>query len=213
MNGGQGSEDHAIYNQVFGDELDKAARKKLSIIDSAIKIISTKGIESCSFEKIGVDLGLTKANVAYYFDGKDDLLLTVSKWIAGHARHFASRLVTEEKDPRAMLRAYINATYRWLDEHPHHASVMIYFLSVCTTDRIYMELNQDIRRSAVERVYLLLRLICKRASSDRELQVLAGQISSLLVGSIVNAVTTDNRHLYNSKHTNLAVDSLLKAHC
>lgn len=207
-----------VFLQAFGMQLKKSDLKKIKILEVAIKLIATKGIESCSFELIGKQLKMTKANVAYYFNGKDDLIESVVRWIAAQAQIYTQDGMGKvvEKSPseinnKEIIRHYVKLTYQWLDEFPWHSSVMLYFLSTCVHRPIFKRIHSEIRSQNNRRIAELLAMENSSLKAGDRLQ-LAANINALIVGSITNYLTTDMDNIFGYKSARKGVERLLQTY-
>lgn len=53
------------------------SRKRAEILERAVDLSTTEGLESLSFSQLAAEVGLTKAGVASHFESKEQLLLAV----------------------------------------------------------------------------------------------------------------------------------------
>jgi len=103
--------------------IEEARRKQ--IVESALRTIAEKGYSRTSFAEIAKELGITKGLIAYHFEGKQDLFLSIiDAIIDGQARHIALRLQGRE-GAVAMLRAYIEASFEYIVENRAKAVALV----------------------------------------------------------------------------------------
>jgi len=103
--------------------IEEARRKQ--IVESALRTIAEKGYSKTSFAEIAKELGITKGLIAYHFEGKQDLFLSIiDAIIDGQARHIADRL---EGKAGAVdrLRAYIEASFEYIVENRAKAVALV----------------------------------------------------------------------------------------
>ncbi len=103
--------------------IEEARRKQ--IVDSALRTIAEKGYSKTSFAEIAKELGITKGLIAYHFEGKQDLFLSIiDAIIDGQARHIAERLLGKE-GATERLRAYIEASFEYIvDNRPKSVALV-----------------------------------------------------------------------------------------
>lgn len=71
--------------------------KKENIIESALKLFSTKGFEGTSVREIASDAGVNVAMINYYFGSKEKLFESVVDYKASFLRGIFSELVNNKK--------------------------------------------------------------------------------------------------------------------
>jgi len=92
--------------------IEEARRKQ--IVESALRTIAEKGYSKTSFAEIAKELGITKGLIAYHFEGKQDLFLSIiDAIIDGQARNIADRL-EGRTGARERLQSYIEASFEYI---------------------------------------------------------------------------------------------------
>ena len=98
-----------------------AASRRAQIIQVAAKLFETSSYQETSMEAIAQRVGIRKASLYYYFEGKDDLLAemhlgTIEPIIDAHQR----RLESGDLDPQELLLAMMTDMVSVTETHPGH---------------------------------------------------------------------------------------------
>ena len=129
------------------------------IVAEAVRVFAECGYEGASVATIASNAGLSKQNLMYYFPTKQALYERVLDGVLDEWLERMETLADRERDPRDVLRAYVQAKMRFSREQP--LASRVYALEVIGGAQLY---GQQIR----ERVVPLLR---------KDIEVFEGWIS------------------------------------
>jgi TetR/AcrR family transcriptional regulator len=130
------------------------------IVAEAVRVFAECGYEGASVATIASNAGLSKQNLMYYFPTKQALYQRVLDGVLDDWLERMDTLADRERDPRDVLRSYIQAKMRFSREQP--LASRVYALEVIGGAQFY---GQQIR----ERVVPLLR---------KDIEVFEGWISA-----------------------------------
>jgi len=103
--------------------IEESRRKQ--IVESALRTIAEKGYSKTSFAEIAKELGITKGLIAYHFEGKQDLFLSIiDAIIDGQARNITDSL-KGRVGALDRLRAYIEASFAYIVENRPKAVALV----------------------------------------------------------------------------------------
>lgn len=98
-----------------GDDAANTSDTRQAILDAARSRFMHYGFKKTTIDDIAVDAGVGKGTVYLYFDGKEDILLTlvrmVKRNITEHMRAISTSLATPEEKLRRMILAKIIAVH------------------------------------------------------------------------------------------------------
>ncbi|WP_343596685.1 TetR family transcriptional regulator C-terminal domain-containing protein [Acinetobacter sp.] len=94
-----------------------AVKKQKHIIESALNVFSVYGLQGASMEQIAEEAGISKSNLFYYFQGKDDLYIAVLSYVLTEWLLPLNRLSTDQ-NPQQALGDYIEIKYRLAKKMP-----------------------------------------------------------------------------------------------
>ena len=130
------------------------------ILAEAVRVFAECGYEGASVATIAENAGLSKQNLMYYFPTKQALYERVRDILLDDSLERMDKLADPYRDPRDVLRSYIQAKMRFSREQP--LASRVYALEVIGGAQFY---GQQIR----ERVVPLLR---------KDIEVFEGWISA-----------------------------------
>lgn len=131
----------------------KGQQKKKEIIEAAIEIIATQGIDVLTFDSIASSIGVGKSNVVYHYANKQDIVAACVELIVIKGLEVIKDRLNEKGDN---IQEYLHGNIQWLEKYPKHAPIFMYFLYVATFDLRYKELFQKIRLEGQNRISLFL---------------------------------------------------------
>jgi AcrR family transcriptional regulator len=196
-----------VWLRVLGDIKDLKKRK---IIEAALSIISTHGIESLTFESVGERLDTTKANIRYHFQSKDDLIFLVTKVVVINAQLITAQLVEKAATPELKLRAIIGGAYQWCRQYPEQISCWAMYFYYSTLFTPYMKFFTEVRATGTSRMEMILRALPqKNASRDISHLQIADTIQNVITGQIIGTVHEAKGLAKNEAQTYHIVELLL----
>ncbi|MFD2740515.1 TetR family transcriptional regulator C-terminal domain-containing protein [Sulfitobacter aestuarii] len=81
-------------------------RNRRAILDAALEVFSRHGYRGATLDQIAAEAGLSKPNILYYFDGKEDIHVTLlSKLMTTWLDPLVA--LDPEGDPKAEILAYV----------------------------------------------------------------------------------------------------------
>jgi AcrR family transcriptional regulator len=120
------------------------------ILDSAIDLFGTRGVDAVSLDEIARDVGVRKQTVLYWFESKDDLVDGVLESVAAQlivVIDAAARSATD--DPLQKIDAVVRAVFRPAVRRPAVLGVVreMNRLSPAHADRLHVRLAPLIERA------------------------------------------------------------------
>ncbi len=98
-----------------------AADTRARILEVALDLFSTRGLQQTSLREIADRLELTKPALYYHFASRDDLVRSLMRPLVDDGDAFLDRAERDGADPRELLGEYFDLTYR----HRRIAMVML----------------------------------------------------------------------------------------
>lgn len=160
----------------------KGDLQKARLIQAAIEAIAKDGIENASYDNIGKELGMRRSHVAYYFKDKDQLLMTVMRYIVGNNQRLAVERLAQASTSRERLLAISSAAFEWARSYPDQVAVYMTFYVSCAVKPEFREYFSEFRTLALDRLVLLIQEDVKVKPS--EAIEIANTIRGLILGSI-----------------------------
>jgi AcrR family transcriptional regulator len=191
MNGGYAGKIQALdlnlYADLFEDiQKDRSKRRMLAVIEAAIQVYSTKGVEHSTYEMIAETAGVSRTVVLHYFKDKEDLFLMAVKYIRVNFQDLAIQEFKKHSDPVNMLSGYVRCIFIWLKKFPKHCKTWMFYLYLCSKNRKERNLNTELVSVGHLRIQALIELgISKNRFTCSNPQITAKMIQTLMSGIFI----------------------------
>ncbi|BAT71884.1 TetR family transcriptional regulator [Thermosulfidibacter takaii ABI70S6] len=126
------------------------------IIREAVRLIAEKGYKSTSLEELSEKVGIKKASLYHYFEGKEDLLYWIFMDVGERIRKDFLKIDSQIKDPVKRIAEFVRCYLNYIKEDPLGFKIFL------TEKR---ELSQE-RREEVEKICDLLFELMKKAVDE-----------------------------------------------
>ena len=104
--------------------IEEARRKQ--IIDATISTIAETGYLNTSLAEIAKYADISKGVISYHFDGKDELINeTINTILTDSYLYIREHVQAAEPDHRAQLRAYIEASFSYMEQNRAHFVALV----------------------------------------------------------------------------------------
>jgi AcrR family transcriptional regulator len=113
--------------------LSKEERREL-ILDAATQVIADRGYEGASLDEIADAAGISKPVIYDHFASKKALLLSLLESHSEEMLAFLVERVGAERTPERQLAAGLGAFFEFIEEHPHHAPLILRDVSATDPD-------------------------------------------------------------------------------
>ncbi|UXX84540.1 TetR family transcriptional regulator C-terminal domain-containing protein [Roseovarius pelagicus] len=95
-------------------------RNRGLILEAALEVFSKQGFRGATLDQIAVEAGLSKPNILYYFDGKEDIHVTLldqlmDRWLA------PLREIDPDGEPLEELMCYVHRKLEMSQEFPRES--------------------------------------------------------------------------------------------
>ena len=196
--------------ELFSHAPTKGERTKFNIIEGAITCIASLGIEKTTLEAIASRAGIAKSHVVYHFPDKDDIFLAAIRYVTSVAQQITVERIKVARNLRDRVAAILDGAIEWAENYPTHVPVLIQFYQFCTYRSEFRKMHTHIRAAGFDRIHEALKEEYQLRSPEK-LSSLAQSIHSLMIGNILEWVTTNRwkNHLEVRKATLQGIDLLL----
>lgn len=179
------------YSYLFPQmEKPRNQRRSLEILEGAIQVYAKYGAEGATDDLIAKASGISRPLIFRYFKDRESLFETATKYVRVNFQHYTVSVLEKEKTAEDMLRAYIKATLRWIDDYPDHARVLIYFLYICSLKKSENRVNTEFNKASHQRIVAILQQgLQEGAFSCSDVEDTAKMIQTLIIGGMVNWTT------------------------
>ncbi len=100
------------------DGVESRERRRREIILSAMKVFIEKGIDNTSMEDLAKALGKTKSYFYFYFRSKEDLIISIFRYLKERALEEMEERLQGIEDPAERLEVWVREHFRQVRENP-----------------------------------------------------------------------------------------------
>jgi AcrR family transcriptional regulator len=189
----------------------RAEARKGMVVQAAIEILATEGIDSLTFDNIGKRTKMSRSHVVYYFKSRDRLIEETVRAVTVSAKQEIGDFMGQPAHWRQALERYVEGNFHWIENNPDHASVYTLMYYLASFRPIYRKLHLEIRKVGSDWIEALLRQAPEFSKAN--VTDLAKNIQGLVTGNIIEAVTTPGRRRFevNCSRTQTGLHALLSS--
>jgi TetR/AcrR family fatty acid metabolism transcriptional regulator len=106
--------------------MEKILTKKTNkekIMEAALQVFAEKGFQETTISEISKKAGVADATIYEYFEGKEDLLFSISETITQRAIDLTNEILPFMRDPESKVRAHVQIYMMAYEQNPHYAAV------------------------------------------------------------------------------------------
>jgi TetR/AcrR family transcriptional regulator len=124
-----------VKRRVINRRVINRDRLEADIVAEAVKVFAESGYEGTSIATVADNAGLSKQNLMYYFPTKQALYERVLDDVLDDWLQRMDNLAASDQEPRAVLRAYVQAKLKFSREQPWASRV--YAMEVISGAQVY----------------------------------------------------------------------------
>lgn len=181
--------DQNVIHKLFSQPATKGQLQRLKIAEAAYDLVDQEGVESLTYDAIGLRLGLKSSHIAYYFSSKQELVHAALKLLIMRVQDYYVAKIQGQKTPKNQLKAYLSAAFLGMVDQPNmmrNIALMFYSASHDPSGR---ELYLQAKLSGVERLKAILVGVDKlNLFPKKSIEHLAEEIIILVHGRILQCV-------------------------
>lgn len=189
-----------IYSELFPRELSKSDKRRLEILEGAIKAYSAVNYDHVSFDDIAAPAKTSRRLVSHYFPDKQELFETTMKLIRGQYQASVIAAFNQSNDPLTQFQAYVRSAVAWAHQQPVHLRAWILFFLVSSQKDRYRDLHASLTEMGANRIMAFMTAIApeeKRARlKNEELHFAAKTIQRIITGAIIEICSERKKSEY-----------------
>jgi AcrR family transcriptional regulator len=182
-----------VMEELFPREMSKSDKRRLQILESAIKTYATVGLQHISYDDLAQGK-TSRALVKHYFPDKRDLFEFAMKFIRASFQELAVEHLSKGESAEDQLRNYVRATFHWLESRPTHAHAWLFYFYICARDSKIRKHHRELTEIGAKRIAALLEAgVAQRSFYDQDQYKAAKAIQRMITGGLIEAATeTEN---------------------
>lgn len=177
-----------LFLELFPRKASKGDLRKAAIIEEAIRVIGTQGIEGLSFDSIGRSLKIRRSHVAYYFKSKWEIVEAAMKFGIATGQMIVTRYLRAVDNPVDQLHSYIRGTFFWVKKYPNQISVFLLMYHLASYDKRWKQLNSEFKNAGMGRVREIIGKGWRGPISKPNLDKLALRAHDIIIINIFNSL-------------------------
>jgi AcrR family transcriptional regulator len=168
-------------------------RRKLQIIEVAIDLFATRGMDQTTYDDISRKCGVSRALVQHYFPKREELFLLAARLIRAEFQRQAVDAIRAETEVSRQLAAYVESTFAWVEGRRKHARLWMLFFYHCAIHARFRKVHSEMTEMGRARVEALLRAgVESGAFRCADPAVAAKSVQGIISGFLVMALTEDS---------------------
>jgi AcrR family transcriptional regulator len=176
------------------ERMRKGDRRKLEIIQAALRSVAKRGIHGTTYEAIASEMKIGRSRVSYHFPSFEAIIDTMMRYVTETAQAVTRDRIDAAESPRAKVEAYVRAFFEWTKRFPDQASALILFHHLSVYSASYRALHTTMRAAGLERITGLLRAAGLSPKQARERGLL---VQNLIFAALTSTLTTDAPRVFS----------------
>ncbi|QLY24627.1 TetR/AcrR family transcriptional regulator [Bdellovibrio sp. KM01] len=178
-----------IYSELFPRELSKADKRRLEILEGAIKAYSAVSYEHVSFDDVAIPAKTSRRLVSHYFPDKEALFETTMKLIRGQYQAAVIAAFSQSNDPEVQFSEYVRSAVAWAHEQPVNLRAWILFFMVSSQQERYRKLHENLTNMGADRIVSFIQLQTSAGKREKlnpeDLRFAAKSVQRIITGAII----------------------------
>jgi AcrR family transcriptional regulator len=184
-----------LPNPLFATILNMRPRKgdlrKAEIVQAAVQLIATEGVEELTFEALGRKSKMLRAHVAYHFKKQEDIIKAALQLAVLTSQECAVKRMQLAKTPEEQLVASTHGIFDWIEDHPEMVPCFFLMYYYASFNPVYREFHSKFREQGHLRIASALELLRPKLSVTAR-KALAKKMQNHLTGVLLDYLTTQN---------------------
>ena len=182
-----------IYQELFPKQLSKSDKRKIEIIEGAIRAYASVDFDSISFDAVATPAKTSRKLVQHYFPDKNELFETSMKLIRAQFQVLAVEAISKAQTPKAQIEEYIRSTFYWAKSQPLHTKAWMLFFQICAQKPKFKNMHAELTKMGEQRIMAMISNLKKSEKiAANELLNVAKNIQRLITGGLIEVCTERN---------------------
>jgi AcrR family transcriptional regulator len=161
----------------------RAPERRALILEAALRTFAARGYDGAAMDEIAAAAGISKAVVYDHVASKHDLYTQLLDAIRDEIeRTVEDALHLRAGDGEGRVRAAVEAIYRYVEEHPEAAHLLVLELQGASVSSIGRELEERINDHLAQTLATEAGLFGGHRDRDRQVTILAEALKAAVLG-------------------------------
>ena len=185
-------------------QIEQRELRKQSILDGALKVFKTHGIEKTTMDEIAVESGFGKATLYYYFGSKDEVFIAIMEDGWKNLWKGIENLIIKEISPRKKFMGIIKKMAEIVRENRN-----LYGFLFTAPNHIHDE-SKQVWKTYQERLYGILKSIIEEGIAKKEFIDLNPGMLMKAIGGLFHGLLIENEDDLNEKEFEVMLKNFLR---
>lgn len=175
-----------IYSDLFPLTLSKSDKRRIEIIEGAIRAYASVDFQHVSYDDIAEPAKTSRRLVRHYFPDKDELFAFTMKVVRARYQALVVDAISKVNDPSEKFEAYVRSAVSWPKALPKHTQAWILYFLVCSQDLKLRKLHEELAQMGEERIKSLVSNMYPQIEiSPENLKFVAKTAQRLITGGFM----------------------------
>lgn len=170
--------------------------KKIAILDSALRIISDRGLHQLSIAELSRESGISKPLILYHYPSLDSIIEELLFFSGKMARYFIEKNVRRESSFEVKIMAMIKALFEWTLYNREVSEFFILMFHSGTKNPETQKILKDILQTSHD-LWERIFLESMRYKSLEEIRIVIGGLQAMITGTLILMISTNRSHEAN----------------
>ena len=175
-----------IYNDLFPKKPSKSDKRRLEILEGAIKAYAQISYKHLSFDDVANPAKTSRRLVQHYFPDKNELFDMAMKMIRGQYQTLVIEAISNAESPEERFAEYVRSAVMWPRVLPLHVRAWFLYYLVCAQEPKFRKTHEGLAKMGEERIAALVSdLNPARKISSMGLHFVAKTVQRLIAGALI----------------------------
>ncbi len=146
-----------LWGQIIPSGLLKGDVRKAEIVEAVVRLVASHGIDGISFEILANATGMTKSQVKYHLESKEEMLFRSYQYVLHHAQTIVVQEMSSSQPGLSRLTTYVRGNFSWLMQKPDQLRFMLQIYGAATHSAGLRKLVMASRKAAQQRIEGMIR--------------------------------------------------------
>lgn len=180
--------------------------KKILILDSALRIISEKGLHQLSIAELSRESGISKPLILYHYPTLDSIIEELFFFSGKMARYFIEKNLNREASFETKVMQMIKSLFEWTLYNREVSEFFILMFHSGTKNPQMQKILKEILQTAHD-LWERIFLESMRYKSLEELRIHINGLQSMITGSLIIMIATNRAQEANDLLTEIRLNA------
>ena len=146
----------------------KSQKRRISIIEGALRCYAKLGIEKTTFDQIAKEAKTSRPLLLHYYPNKEEIFLLCANYVRARFQSYAVQYLQKGNTTVEKFDLYIESCFEWLKDYPEDVTFWSLFYYSTRTNKKCLKMNIDLLLVGQKRIAALLELLHKERKIPKQ---------------------------------------------